>query len=89
MLLRISLLLFAALLGLMLGAVTALPHAPAGPVEGVAKDALNRPLVGVSLKLEAPDGSVVARAITGPDGGFSLAIVPPGVYSLIGDKRRF
>ena len=89
MLLRISLLLFAALLGLMLGAGTALAAPPAGTVEGVAKDALNRPLVGVSLKLEAPDGSVVARAITGPDGGFSLANVPPGVYSLIGDKDGF
>ncbi len=86
---RISLLLFAALLGVMLGAGTALAAPPAGTVEGVAKDALNRPLAGVSLKLEAPDGSVVARATTGPDGGFNLAHVPPGVFSLIGDKDGF
>ncbi len=86
---RISLLLFAALLGMMLSAGTVLAAPPAGTVEGVAKDALNRPLAGVSLKLEAPDGSVVARATTGPDGGFSLAHVPPGVYSLIGDKDGF
>ena len=58
-------------------------------VHGVARDALQRPLDGVAVRLETPDGKVVARGVTGKDGGFTLHGVAPGVYSVIGEKSNF
>jgi outer membrane receptor protein involved in Fe transport len=68
------------------------PHialAQAGSVRGVARDALQRPLAGVAVRLETPEGKTIARGVTGKDGAFSLAGVAPGTYSLIGDKPGF
>jgi outer membrane receptor protein involved in Fe transport len=59
------------------------------PVHGVARDALQRPLAGVGIRLQTPEGKVVARATTDAHGRFSLRGVAPGVYSLIGDKAGF
>lgn len=58
-------------------------------VSGVARDALQRPLDGVQIRLEAPDGRVVAHGATQKDGKFSLPDVAQGVYSLIGEKANF
>ncbi len=58
-------------------------------VHGVARDALQRPLDGVTVRLEAPDGKVVARGTTQMDGAFALPGVAPGLYSLIGEKNGF
>lgn len=62
---------------------------PAGVVEGLARDALERPLAGAAVRLEAPDGRVVARATAGPDGRFRIEGVAAGVYSVIAEKDGF
>jgi outer membrane receptor protein involved in Fe transport len=58
-------------------------------VSGVARDALQRPLGGVQIRLEAPDGRVIAHGVTQSDGRFKLSGVVPGVYSLIGERTGF
>jgi outer membrane receptor protein involved in Fe transport len=58
-------------------------------VHGVARDALQRPLDGVAVRLEAPDGKTIARTVTGKDGAFVLRGVGRGVYSLIGERAGF
>lgn len=58
-------------------------------VSGVARDALQRPLDGVQVRLEAPDGRVAAHGATQKDGKFTLPAGAPGVYSLIGEKTGF
>jgi len=68
-------------------AVRAAP--PVGVVEGVARDALERPLAGAELRLEAGDGRVIARAAAGPDGGYRFLGVTPGVYSVVAEKDGF
>src|SRR5262249_6171285 len=62
---------------------------PPGVVSGIARDALQRPLAGATLRLEAPDGSVVARATAGEDGSFHFAGIAPGIYSAIAEKDAF
>src|SRR5258708_34240675 len=63
--------------------------APPGAVEGVARDALQRPLAGVHLRLEAPDGRVVGTVSSGPGGAYRFAAVAPVVYSLVAEKEGF
>lgn len=58
-------------------------------VSGVARDALQRPLDNVQIRLETPDGKVVAHGVTLRDGKFTLPGVAPGVYSLIGERTGF
>ncbi|MBV8169172.1 MAG: TonB-dependent receptor [Alphaproteobacteria bacterium] len=62
---------------------------PAGRVEGQVKDALDRPLGGVRLRLEAPDGRVVGQATTDANGRYAVTGVAPGLYSLIGERDGF
>ncbi|HTO67242.1 MAG TPA: carboxypeptidase-like regulatory domain-containing protein, partial [Bradyrhizobium sp.] len=72
---------------LLIGAAHAAP--PAGVVEGVARDALERPLGGAELRLEAPDGRIAARTTAGPDGRYRFTGVPPGVYSVVAEKEGY
>ena len=58
-------------------------------VSGIARDALQRPLDGVQIRLEAPDRRVIAHGTTQRDGKYTLPAVAPGVYSLIGEKTGF
>ena len=62
--------------------------AQTGTVEGVARDALQRPLPDVAVRLEGAGGDVAARGLTGADGHFALSAAP-GVYSLVGAKPGF
>jgi outer membrane receptor protein involved in Fe transport len=81
------------LLATMLFALWAMPGNPtlaqSAQVSGVARDALQRPLAGVVVRLEIPDGKVLARGMTGKNGRFSLGGVAPGIYSLVGEKADF
>jgi len=56
---------------------------------GHTKDALDRPLSDVHLKLEGADGRTVAETTSGADGSFKLENVAAGVYSVQADKTDF
>jgi hypothetical protein len=43
------------------------------------------PLAGAHVVLEAPDGSSVAAAVSGPEGSFELVATAPGTYKVRGD----
>lgn len=58
-------------------------------VTGTVKDALNRPLAGVQLVLQAGDGHTVARARSGPNGAFEFRNVPTGTYAIEATKEGF
>ncbi|HEV3178006.1 MAG TPA: TonB-dependent receptor, partial [Stellaceae bacterium] len=62
---------------------------PPGVVEGLARDALQRPLAGVHLRLEAPDGRAVGNATSGPDGVYRFTGIAPGVYSVVAEQEGF
>src|SRR5947199_4318538 len=63
--------------------------AEAGTVDGVAKDALERPLDGTQLRLETADGRLVGRAIADARGHFVFKGIAPGSYAVIGEKPGF
>jgi len=60
-----------------------------GSVEGHVKDALDRPLADVALRLEAADGHVAGRTQTDANGRFAFHGVDAGVYSVVGEKKDF
>ena len=60
-----------------------------GSVEGHVKDALDRPLADVALRLEAPGGHVAGRTQTDANGRFAFHAVDAGVYSVVGEKKGF
>jgi outer membrane receptor protein involved in Fe transport len=60
-----------------------------GSVGGQVKDALDRPLADVALRLESATGNVAARTQSDAKGGFSFRGVDPGVYSVVGEKQDF
>ncbi len=62
---------------------------PAGTIEGQAKDALERPLAAVQLRLETSEGQVVGRAMTAEDGHFAFTEIAPGTYVVVGEKEGF
>jgi len=85
---------FGSMAGLMLLVWCAVASAargapPAGVIEGMARDALERPLAGAALRLEAPDGRVAARSTAGPDGRYRFAGVAPGVYSVVAEREGY
>ena len=62
---------------------------PPGIIEGVVRDALQRPLESAHLRLEAPDGRVVGSATSGPDGAYRFTGVALGVYSVVAEQEGF
>jgi outer membrane receptor protein involved in Fe transport len=60
-----------------------------GSVEGQVKDALDRPLADVALRLESAAGTVAGRTTSDANGRFSFQGVDPGVYSVVGEKKEF
>ena len=63
--------------------------AASGEVHGLVKDALGRPLEGVSLALRAPSGAIAARATSGADGSFVFRGVAPGTYAVLAEKASY
>jgi hypothetical protein len=82
----IALLCFLLMLG---GALPALTAAPAGTIEGVAKDAHGRPLPGVRLTLRTAAGRIAAQATSRADGGYRFAGIAAGNYLIAGTKAGF
>jgi hypothetical protein len=69
------------------GAAWAAP--PAGVVEGIAKDSLERALGGAKLRLETPDGTVLGRTAADARGHFSFSGIAPGTYAVIAENPGF
>ncbi len=61
----------------------------AGQIQGTVKDALGKPLVGVTLRLQAADGSIVSQTQSQEDGQFSFSDVAPGTYAILGEKTEY
>ena len=62
---------------------------PAGTIDGVVKDALQRPIPGAQLRLESSDGRVAGRTVTDDQGRFAFTVVAPGTYVVVGVKDGF
>lgn len=60
-----------------------------GQVRGSVKDALGRPVSGVSVGLKAPSGVIADRTISDADGGFTFRAVTPGTYAVVAEKVQF
>ncbi|MBV8771135.1 MAG: TonB-dependent receptor, partial [Deltaproteobacteria bacterium] len=64
-------------------------HAIARPVSGTAKDALGRPLAGVTVVLESGDQKIVLKATTDDHGVFRLSEPGPGTYALTARRMGY
>src|SRR5262249_54222058 len=69
-------------------------HAPSagaatGMVTGVVKDASERPLAGVAVKLESSDTQVIARTTTDEQGRFVFTDVPAGGYTVFAEREGY
>jgi outer membrane receptor protein involved in Fe transport len=87
--LRLSLVSMVALLLVLLRVDVASPAPPGGVVAGHVKDALERPLPGARVRLEATDGRVVAATTADDQGAFTFRGVAPGTYAVVGEKDAF
>src|SRR5262245_54990426 len=63
--------------------------AATGMVTGVVKDARERPLSGVAVRLESSDAQVVARTTTDEEGRFAFGDVPAGAYTVIAEREGY
>jgi hypothetical protein len=63
--------------------------AAAGTVDGVIKDALQRPIQGAQLRLESGAGRVVGRTTTDDQGRFAFTGIAAGTYVVVAEKTGF
>jgi outer membrane receptor protein involved in Fe transport len=82
----IALLCFLVILGRPHAAMTA---PPAGTIEGVTRDARDRPLPRVQLTLRTAAGRVVGQATSRANGGYRFVGVAAGDYAISGTKGGF
>jgi hypothetical protein len=76
-----------ALLLLICDPVTA--FAATGTIDGVIKDALQRPIPGAQLRLESGAGRVVGRTTTDDQGRFAFTGITAGTYVVVSEKAGF
>ncbi len=79
----------ALVLGLVFAPAMTLAAPSAGTVSGIVKDALERPLPGAQVRLEAADGRVMGGTTTDEKGRFAFTVLAPGTYALIAEKAGF
>ncbi|MGO9452082.1 MAG: carboxypeptidase-like regulatory domain-containing protein [Candidatus Binataceae bacterium] len=58
-------------------------------VTGTVRDALGRPMEGVSLLLQTEDGHIVSQAATDKAGRFEFRNIGPGTYAVVANKTDF
>src|SRR3984957_4122931 len=58
-------------------------------ITGTVKDALNRPLPAVQLKLQTGDGRILGRTQSSPSGTFEFGNVAAGTYAIQAKKSGF
>jgi len=58
-------------------------------IQGTVRDALGRPLPGVSLVLKTPDEKIVGKTQSDAVGHFVFSGITPGTYAVFGDKPAF
>jgi len=85
----IAFMIGAVLVGIALGPGATSAAPPAGTLTGIVKDALERPLPGTRLRLEASDGRVVGRATADAQGRFTFTAVAPGSYAIVAEQEGF
>lgn len=74
---------------LMMAAVVQAAPVATDEIQGTAKDALGRPLSGVTLTLKTPEENIVGKTQSDADGHFVFSGVTPGTYAVFGGKSGF
>jgi hypothetical protein len=59
------------------------------PVEGIVRNALEKPLEAVHLKLVSRVGHIAGRETSDSRGRFSFTSIAPGIYSLRAERRGY
>ena len=60
-----------------------------GEVLGIVHDPTHRPIAGAAIVLRAAHSDLFFKAISGPDGAFSIPAVPPGIYTITVSSQGF
>ena len=74
---------------LVIAAAAQADPAATDEIQGTVKDALGRPLSGVSLTLKAPDQTDVGKTESDARGNFVFSGVAVGTYAVLGEKAGF
>src|SRR5271157_873155 len=74
---------------LMMAASVQAAPAATDEIQGTVKDALGRPLSGVSLTLKTPDEKIAGKTESDAGGNFGFSGVEPGIYAVFGEKAGF
>ena len=74
---------------LLLGQTPLAGSAAGGTVTGSARDVLERPLAGATVRLETRDRQMLRRTSTDEQGRFTFPDVPAGPYTVVAEREGF